>query len=251
MVKGQRHLNPMTHGGKLSPAQRGLRLALLILIVGLLVLVPLVSAWDLFAPAIQHELEQPTTEVHSRAEIDKLPPHVDRIAAPELSDDDIAYLVEKVKCSDLDLSDNRHVTDAALRHASGIDGLTHLSLSRTAVTDEGIKHLRKTKLSYLAVWHTAVGDRGLGYISEIRTMKQLQCKDCQSITDAGVAKLVTLPDLWMLNLGQCRGVTDKSLSVLAEMPTLRFLQVYETGVTDKGVESYQTQRPQNEIHYWR
>ncbi|MBK9974354.1 MAG: hypothetical protein IPP14_06240 [Planctomycetes bacterium] len=251
MTKGQQHPDPATHHAKLGPAQWGLRLGLVALIVGLIVLVPLISAWDLFGPAIHHELDHPSTVVRSRAEIDSLPPYVDRIAAPELTDDDIAYLVAKTSCSELDLGDNTHVTDAAVKHASRMDGLTDLSLIGTAVTDEGIKHLRTTKLTYLAVWHTAVGDRGLGYISEIRTMKQLQCKDCQSITDSGVAKLVNLPDLRVLNLGQCRRVTDKSLAVLAEMPALQLIQVYETGVTDKGIKRYQTQRPQSEVHYWR
>lgn len=225
---------------------RGLVVGAIVMGAGLFFFVPF---WSTFGPAIRHSIDNPETTVESRADIDGLPAHVDRLAAPTLNDSDLEYLAQRVSVTELDLGDNSNITDDGMRHVADIQRLEHLSLIRTEVTDKGMRHLRRLRLTYIALWHTQVGDMSLGYIAEMETMKQLQLKDCKNITDNGVAKLSKLEHLWMVNLGGCVQITDKSVNTLSKMPSVSFIQVFDCPkVTDAAISRFENAQPGRTVH---
>lgn len=183
--------------------------------------------WRIFGPAIKHSIENPETTVESRADIDALPSHVDRLAAPTLADDDLEYLASRVSVRELDLADNSNLTDDGLRHVAKLRGLERLSLIGTGVTDKGIRHLRKLPLTYIALSETGVGDDALAYVGEMSPMKQLQIRNCRRVTDKGVLKLKKLNQLWIVNLSGCNQITDRSVRALSDMPSVNFIQVFD------------------------
>ena len=71
---------------------------------------------------------------------------------------------------------------------------------------------------------------------------QLRCTLCD-LTDADVAVFTLFPMLGSLDLGDNPGITDASLDVLATIPTLQLLFIYNTGVTEAGIEVFQKKRP--------
>lgn len=225
---------------------RTAKIAVIVMAIGSVFLIPF---WWTFGPAIQHSIEHPETTVESRSDIDRLPSHVERLAGPTLSDEDLEYLAQRVAVTELDLGDNSIVTDEGMRHVARIRGLNHLSLYRTNVTDAGIRHLRKTPLEYINLWETQIGDKSLGYIAEMGSMKQLQIKNCSRVTDAGVAKLAPLEDLWMVNLSGCTRITDKSIHTLTDMPSVSFIQVFDCPkLTDGAIDEFLAAFPNREVH---
>ncbi|MEZ5992038.1 MAG: hypothetical protein R3E76_06775 [Planctomycetota bacterium] len=226
--------------------RRGLVIGAIVMGVGLFFFVPF---WSTFGPAIRYSIDNPETTVESRADIDALPDHVERLAAPTLDDSDLEYLAQRVSVTELDLGDNPNVSDDGMRHVATIKRLEHLSLIRTNVSDKGIRHLRKVPLTYIALWHTKIGDKSLGYIAEPGTMKQLQIKGCRNITDKGVAKLSRLEHLWMVNLCECTQITDKSVDTLSKMPSVNFIQVFDCPhVTDAAIDRFENAQPGRTVH---
>jgi hypothetical protein len=204
---------------------------------------------EIFGAAIRHEQENPTTYVMTSAEIDSLPDFVNRLNAPTLTDADLARLADRVAVNELDLGDNPNVTDDGMRHVARIAGLHHLSLYSTAVTDAGIRHLRGLPLTYINLWHTSIGDESLGYIAEMKPMKQVQIKDCQAVTDAGVAKLVALENLQIVNLGECRRITDESVRLLSGIPSVEFIQVFRCpNISQQAINEFLSVHPDRTVH---
>ena len=80
-------------------------------------------------------------------------------------------------------------TDAHMRM------LLRLGLSRTRITDVGLKHLLgMTDLRSLVLSDTAITDEGLRIIGQLRSLRHLVLRDTQ-ITDAGLAHLMGLVNL--------------------------------------------------------
>jgi hypothetical protein len=205
---------------------------------------------NLFGPAIRHEQENPLTRIMTAAEIDSLPAIVNRLEAPALTDADLARLAERVSVRSLNLGENPYITDDGMRHVAAIKGLESLYLGRTAVTDAGIRHLRGLSLTYINLWHTAIGDEALGYIAEMQTIQQLQIKDCPAVTDAGVARLAGLEHLWMVNLSYCSQITDDSIRTLSAMPKVEFIQILNCpNVSPRAISEFKDARPGRTIHH--
>lgn len=232
-----------------QPASRLKKLMPIAIPVVIFLVVFIWPLWSIFGTSVMHNIENPETTVHSRSDIDELPPQVNRLAAPTLNDNDLEYLASKVSVTELNLGDNRNFTDVGLKHVAKLKGLEHLSMDRTNVTDAGIKHLRKVPLVYINLWHTRIGDRSLGYVAEMGTMKQLQIKGCSAVTDKGVAKLSSLNQLWMVNLSGCNKITDKSVKTLSDMPSVNFIQVFDCPkVSDAAVNDFLSAQPNRTLH---
>lgn len=230
-------------------AARTRRIGVIVAIAVGVVLLVVWPFWQIFGPAIEHSIKNPETTVESRADIDTLPPQVDRLAAPALSDSDLEYLASRVSVRELDLADNPNVTDDGLRHVAKLKGLEDLSLIGTGVTDKGIRHLRKLPLTYLALSETGVGDEALGYVGELTQMEQLHLRNCRRVTDIGVSKLVKLKQLWMLNLSGCSKITDRSVRALSGMPSVNFIQVFDCpNVSDGTVDEFLSAQQGRTLH---
>ncbi|HUT10724.1 MAG TPA: hypothetical protein VMY42_09525, partial [Thermoguttaceae bacterium] len=115
---------------------------------------------------------------------------------------------------------NTRITDDGLRHLSEMRNLRFLDLSRTAVTGGGLGQLQGlSALRSLKLENTHLRDT-----EPLRTLPALQCLSLagSDIDDAGVKRLVELPELAELHLG-ATPITDKALEYLAEANHLRFL----------------------------
>jgi hypothetical protein len=119
----------------------------------------------------------------------------------------------------LDLSETQ-ITDQALVNAQGLSHLSGLHLSRTKVTNEGMRHLRAMKLDSVSVSGTQVSDEGLQDIASALKARENGRLDISqtSVTDQGMAYLDGL-GLMQLNLSGTK-VTDAGLNKLkALLPT--------------------------------
>jgi hypothetical protein len=88
----------------------------------------------------------------------------------------------------LDLSKTK-VTDSGLRNIAGFRYLTHLDLRHTQVGDEGISFLRNMEnLWYLNLLNTKVTDRGLDTLGEIQSLQEIYLWQ-SDVTISGVKEL--------------------------------------------------------------
>lgn len=95
---------------------------------------------------------------------------------------------------EVDLSRTK-VTDEGLKHIGKLARLTHLNLSRTQITDKGIAHLSGLRsLEYLNLYGTGVSDAVLPMLAKHRRLKALYAWKTK-ITSEGLSKLrKALPD---------------------------------------------------------
>lgn len=66
------------------------------------------------------------------------------------------------------------ITDAGVRHLSGLTNLEYLELQKTGVTDTGLEHLSQlTTLESLYLSNTKVTDAGLSHLHGLKSLKKL------------------------------------------------------------------------------
>jgi hypothetical protein len=99
-------------------------------------------------------------------------------------------------------------TDDDLRFLADVKTVERVLLSRTKVTDEGLRRLLICpRIRYVALDDTAITDAGIEILSDL---KQLDCLSLSGtkITDAGLVHLTELPklkELWLRNTA----ITDR------------------------------------------
>ena len=188
-----------------------------------------------------------------------------------LGDDDLSHLDGLTSLEMLNLSSNR-ITDAGLAHLAGMMKLRHLRLESHAITAAGLRYLggmteltdlvldspridslapleRLSKLSWLSLGETAIGDSDLAIIGRSRDLSYLDLSHTR-ISDSGMAHLAGLSQLGFLNLSDTR-ITDAGLTSLTGLKKCQYLGLDSTGVTDRGVASLSAMYPASNIyHSW-
>jgi hypothetical protein len=92
------------------------------------------------------------------------------------------------------------VTDAGLKHLTGLPRLRDLDLGGTKVTDLGLKCLAGLRqLEKLDLYDTAVTDAGLEHLKGLRQLQELDLSGT-AVTDAGLEHLKGLRQLRTLDL---------------------------------------------------
>ncbi|MCE9608122.1 MAG: SMP-30/gluconolactonase/LRE family protein [Planctomycetia bacterium] len=126
------------------------------------------------------------------------------------------------------------VHDAWLSQLAGQDKLRTLELSGTAVTSEGLVHLKDLKaLEVLNICLTACSDAGFEHLAELTKMKRMVI--CASkITGSGFAHLQGMTQLESINL-HSTPASDAGLEAIGKLPSLLRLEIVHTSVTDAGV----------------
>ena len=113
--------------------------------------------------------------------------------------------------------------------------LRELYLSRTQITDAGLKHLAASvTLQKLDLFDTQVGDEGLRSIAKLTTLVRLGLGNTK-VTDRGVELLKALPQLQELYLSGT-AVTDNGMLAIGQIGQLRSLDLFDTSVTSAGVQ---------------
>lgn len=114
------------------------------------------------------------------------------------------------------------VTDAGLKLIVVLPNLRRLFLSGTKVTDAGMKHLAAlTSLRRLELSHTAVTDAGMGTLADHPSLDNLTLTETK-VTDAGVKRLISSKSLGILYLSDAQ-ITDEMLAVLVAHAKLHLL----------------------------
>jgi hypothetical protein len=131
-------------------------------------------------------------------------------------------------------------TDAGLRNLCALPSLQknllQLTLSRSKITDTGLKELTSLKhLRTLALGQTNVSDAGM---KELATLASLQTLDLSGLplTAAGLKDLAASPSLQVLIFEDNDAVNDAALVELVRLPKLQVLYLTHTAVTDAGAK---------------
>lgn len=155
----------------------------------------------------------------------------------------------------------RWVTETDLRELAQLPYLTHLDLSLTRVTDEGLLELKNApgivdlnlyyaelvtdegmsaikgwkKLKRLNVRGAKISDTTLEHISAIQSLESVNV-GFALVTDVGLERLASLPNLKELSIGG-NEMGDLGLQALRQMPGLTYLDLSGTQGTDSNLWS--------------
>jgi predicted Ser/Thr protein kinase len=152
------------------------------------------------------------------------------------TDDDLAVLSAFPDLEVLDLS-RTQVTDAGMRRLAGLKRLRELVLFKTAVGDAGMQAVGQlTALETLELQFTGVGDAGLGRLTGLARLRDLSLVRTR-VTSAGMAHVARLKSLAALRLDMT-AVTDEGLGRLTGLSGLTCLTLFGARrVGDEGMKS--------------
>ena len=181
------------------------------------------------------------------------------VRGTRIANDTLAIVGELRQIEWLDIA-NTAVTDSGLENLAPLTNLKHLALGRSRVSDTALAMLRV--LSTLESVDLS-GPRGVarnqrnrasgplpaGLISALSDLKELRVLKLghSEIDGDGLRKLTVLLKVEKLGLEGCPRVDDAALDELVNWKGLRFLDVQETKVTEKGVAKFRSLRPEAKV----
>ncbi len=181
----------------------------------------------------------------------------------------------------LDLRGTR-ISDGTLEIVSGLTGLESLDIAHTEVTDVGLENLiTLVNLKELALGRGRLSNSGLAALGMLATLTHLDLSGARptppdnpggrgggaGIPEETLKAIAELTDLRVLNLGYsaiaadglrvlsgldkveklglqgCRRVDDSAVAELAKWKSLKYLDVQEAPVTEKGTEALRNTKP--------
>ena len=152
-----------------------------------------------------------------------------------ISDDGIRALTE-AKALDSLLMQDFNITGKAGQYLRKMEKLTSLEIFRCEKFDStGVLALKGMKLNRLQLRGLPIDDSAMEAFKELPTIKRLYLHELPSVTDTGVANIVTLKDMEILDIWDVP-ITDKSVEMIAKFAGLKELRLQGTKVTDKGLE---------------
>jgi hypothetical protein len=137
---------------------------------------------------------------------------------------------------------------APLAMSSPLLGVDYL-VARDQATDDKVASLAaiKDQLTHLDLSRTAVTDSGLAVLKGLPRLSRLDLHATR-ITDAGLKHLAGLSHLIYLNLYDT-AVTDAGLSEIAKLKGLRSVYLWNSKVTEKGVQELKKELPMAEVNW--
>ena len=159
--------------------------------------------------------------------------------SPSISDAGIRSLTEAKEL------DNLFIQDFAITGQSGesirqMEKLTSLTIFRCENFDsEGVLALQGLKLNRLTLRGLPIDDTAMEVFNDLPTVKRLYLQELPSVTDAGLASIVSLKDLEILDIWEVP-ITDESMQTIAKLASLKTLMLKSTKVTDAGIETLLT-----------
>jgi Leucine Rich repeat len=165
---------------------------------------------------------------------------------------DFRHLTALPALEKLDLIENG-VGDEALAPIGKISTLTTLVLGDHQLTDAGLKHLTGLKkLTHLSLcWPDQkhggkISDPGMEEVAKLTSLESLDLRATQ-VTDTGLSKLLMLPKLQTLLLNNT-GITDVGLLSLAKIKTLQKVSVFNCKqLTPKGIAEFKKLLPDCQV----
>ncbi len=154
--------------------------------------------------------------------------------------------LSKLNLQSLSLSRTR-ITNDGMKRISNIKSLNELNLDYTAVTNLGLAEVSKlSQLKKLSLNFTFVTDKGLEEIGKLSALESLSLRGTV-ISDKGLKHLAQLTNLQQLDL-QATNITDASIDVLEGLPKLTELNLFKTRVGFAGLRRLASRRPEFSLH---
>lgn len=136
-------------------------------------------------------------------------------------------------------------TNDSVRAFAHLRRATRIDLSSSAVTDEGLAHLRNLQgVTTLRLYGLGVGDEGLRHAACLKGLQTLDLS-ATKVSDAGMVHLLELPALEFLQLNDTK-VTDQGLESLRAHPRLKGVAAEQTAISAAAKEAFRTSRPDRE-----
>lgn len=118
---------------------------------------------------------------------------------------------------------------------SGFTNLESLDASWTPIDDQGLDSLVTEKLTLLNLYDSAITDNAIPAIIRQSQLVELGLGRT-AITNAGIEKIVEMPELQALNFDGCLGIDNSTVKLLSKMPGLTSLVLSNTAVTNSAIE---------------
>lgn len=180
------------------------------------------------------------------------------LRATWVTDTDLRKLLRFPQLTHLDLSLTR-ITDQGMQELKSASGIVDLNLRfAESVTDEGLAAIKTWKrLKRLNVHGTKISDTTLDHIAGITTIESLDIGSAM-ITDVGLERLSSLVNLRELTMGG-NELGDAGLQALRQLPGLTFLDlngrqgtdsnVWTLNMTDTGLDALLTLKEIRELRF--
>jgi len=183
------------------------------------------------------------------------------VRGTRISDGTLEIVSRMPQLEALDIA-HTEVTDVGLDHLITLVNLKELSLGRGRLSNAGLVMLRMLpQLTYLDLSGArptppdnpqgrgaaaGVPEETLKAIAELKDLRVLYL-GFSAIAPDGLRTLGSLDRVEKLGLQGCSRVDDSALAELIRWKSLKYLDVQETPVTEKGLETFRKARPEVQI----
>jgi len=174
------------------------------------------------------------------------------LASNQVTDEGLAQLKLLGSLRELTLFKVR-LTDNGLAHLAELKNLESLSVLSFDVSENALKNLNKlTDLTRLSIAGSLPTDRVLESIRPLEKLERLSLGDLNHeshITSSGLKSLRDLTKLRILSVSGNFGVSDDGLIHLYRLKTLKFLSMYSTSVSERGVKRLKLALPNCDVSW--
>ncbi|CAN5249042.1 hypothetical protein BH10CYA1_BH10CYA1_09660 [soil metagenome] len=171
------------------------------------------------------------------------------LESTEITDKGLAYIKELPGLVKLDVSNTKGVTGEGLSRLKSLPLLTDL---RAEVVPNARLYLpilaKSKKISVLSLTASKITDSDLDVVKRCTSLRDLYLSKNAKVTDAGVAKLVVMPELADLDLYGC-SITKNCANSLKAISKLRLLSIDARRWTEDDLKALHAALPKVRIEY--
>jgi Leucine-rich repeat (LRR) protein len=160
------------------------------------------------------------------------------IANTSVTDNGLDYLITLVNLKELSLGRGR-LTNSALDMLRMFPALTYLDLSGARPEAPDMANRRRSA-------GAGIPEESLRAMAELKELRTLKL-GYSAITGPGLRILAALDKVEKLGLEGCRRIDDSAAAELVNWKSLKYLDLQDSAVTAKGLESLRSARPDLQI----
>jgi hypothetical protein len=170
-----------------------------------------------------------------------------KISDGELTDDGVKALASLTRLHALTLTKNAKIRGTTVPALVALRDLGTLSITGAQLGDlPGWSALKKlSKLTSLSLTRSEVTDAGLKELAQVTPLTSLTLDSC-AITDAGLPELARMKGLQRLSVLDTK-ITEKAVPILSEMKQLTYLNVGEKQIGKDGAEALKKALPKCDV----
>ncbi len=181
-------------------------------------------------------------------------PRIERLnlRGTKVTDNTLSLFAGKESIVALDVG-YAEVTDSGLQHLPKYSNLRELGLGGNKMTEVGLQVLRSlpnlTRLDLSGkqrtdsgLWFVGITDLGVEPVATLAALRELNLSGTP-VSGRGIEKLRALKKLERLNLLACKRLGDDGAAHLAALPALQWVELKDTGLSEKGFAALRKARP--------